>query len=66
MAPIFCDILVVPLPVPKRPAKTQPNPSIIKPLLMACFGGGLAPKFHFKQEFNARRKSLNVLYKNRI
>jgi len=43
MAPMFSEYEVVPLPVPKMPAKTHPTPSTKIPRLSACFGGGFAP-----------------------
>ena len=44
IAPIFSLYDVVPLPDPQAPVKKQPNPSIPRPLFIACFGGAGAPE----------------------
>ena len=44
IAPIFSLYDVVPLPDPQAPVKRQPNPSIPRPLFIACFGGVGAPE----------------------
>lgn len=46
MAPTFSPNVLVPLPLPQRPASTVPRPSVPMPLLMALNGGGGAPKHH--------------------
>ena len=43
MTPMFSAKLVLPLPDPHSPARTQPRPSVPMPLLIACAGGGGAP-----------------------
>lgn len=40
IAPTFSPKVLVPFPDPQRPASTVPRPSVPKPRLMACSGGG--------------------------
>lgn len=48
IVPTFSPKVFVPFPLPQRPASIVPNPSIAIPRLIACTGGGGAPKIKIK------------------
>lgn len=47
IVPTFSPKVFVPFPLPQSPANIVPNPSIPIPRLIACIGGGGAPKMIF-------------------
>ena len=67
MVPTFSPKVFVPFPLPQRPAKIVPNPSIPMPRLIAWTGGGGAPKIYenLKTCFHIRRSFKKSLEKDR-
>ncbi|KAF9823634.1 hypothetical protein SFRURICE_009179 [Spodoptera frugiperda] len=53
MAPTFSPKVLVPFPEPQSPASTVPRPSVPRPRLMACRGGGGAAVWNSNLRKNA-------------